>query len=133
MARNMIDYGNVGYIQIDAGRIGGLSSAYEIGRYAEKRDITYVNHTFTTSLALSASLQAFAGLESSRFCEVPVESSLLARDLTMEQLGIDGHGVIQLSEKSGLGVTLNMETVRKYIQPVEIRMGDKMLYSTPNI
>ena len=133
MARNMIDYGNVGYIQIDAGRIGGLSSAYEIARYAEKRDVTYVNHTFTTSLALSASLQAFAGLESSRFCEVPVEPSLLARELTVECLGIDGHGLVQLPGQPGLGVTLNMDTVRKYIQPVEIRMGDEILYSTPDI
>jgi len=133
MARNLIDFGSVGYIQIDAGRIGGLSSAYEIARYAEKQGVTYVNHTFTTSLALSASLQVFAGLEGSGFCEVPVESSSLARELTVESLEIDDNGQIKLPEGFGLGMTLNPKTIRQYLKRVEIRVGNALLYSTPAI
>jgi L-alanine-DL-glutamate epimerase-like enolase superfamily enzyme len=133
MARNLIDFGSVGYIQIDAGRIGGLSSAYEIGRYAEKKSVTYVNHTFTTPLALSASIHAFAGLENSTYCEVPVESSPMAAGLTVEHMGIDDNGLVHLPEQPGLGMTLNRETIRRYLQPVEIRSGDSLLYSTPDI
>ena len=127
MAKNLIDFGEVGYIQIDAGRIGGLSSAYEIARYAEERGTTYVNHTFTTPLALSASLQAFAGLKNSRYCEVPVEPCSLARELTVESLGIDDNGLVQLPEEPGLGMTLNRDTIRRYLKPVEIRSGDSLL------
>ena len=61
MARHMIDYGGVGFIQIDAGRIGGLAPAKRVADYARERGVTYVNHTFTSHLALSASLQPYAG------------------------------------------------------------------------
>ena len=63
MAEHLIDFGGVGYIQIDCGRIGGLSPAKEVADYAVARGVTYINHTFTSNLALSASLQPFAGLK----------------------------------------------------------------------
>ena len=64
-ARNLIDYAGLGFIQIDAGRIGGITTARQVAAYAASRGVTYVNHTFTTSLALSASLQPYADLGSS--------------------------------------------------------------------
>ena len=56
----MIEYAGVGYIQIDAGRVGGITSAQRVFEHAQARGVTFVNHTFTTHLALSASLQARA-------------------------------------------------------------------------
>ncbi len=55
MARHMIDYAGIGYVQIDAGRIGGLSVAKRVADYAHACGVTYVNHTFTSQLALAAS------------------------------------------------------------------------------
>jgi len=133
MARNLIDFGGVGYIQIDAGRIGGISSAYEIARYAEKQGVTYVNHTFTTPLALSASLQPYAGLAAHHLCEYPVEASSLARELTLETLVADAGGQVLPPERPGLGMTPNPATLRKYLRPVEIRVGDQRLHTTPII
>jgi len=133
MARNLIDFGGVGYIQIDAGRIGGISSAHEIARYAEKQGVTYVNHTFTTPLALSASLQPYAGLATHHLCEYPVEASSLARELTLETLATDHNGQVLPPERPGLGMTPNPATLRKYLRPVEIRMGDTILYATPTV
>jgi L-alanine-DL-glutamate epimerase-like enolase superfamily enzyme len=132
-ARNLIDFGGVGYVQIDTGRIGGLSSAYEIARYAETRGVTYVNHTFTTPLALSASLQPYAGLASSQLCEYPVEASQLAAELTVESLTADGDGLVHLPERPGLGMTPNPEAIRQYVRPVEIRVGDTIVYTTPAV
>ncbi len=133
MARNLIDFGGVGYIQIDAGRIGGISSAYDIARYAESAGITYVNHTFTTPLALSASLQPFAGLEHSRLCEYPTESSALAQHLTVEAIRPDADGLIHIGDRPGLGMTPNPATIRNYLRPVEIRVEDELLYTTPTL
>jgi L-alanine-DL-glutamate epimerase-like enolase superfamily enzyme len=130
-ARNLIDFGKVGYIQIDAGRIGGLTSAYEVARYAEHRGVAYVNHTFTTPLALSASLQPYAGIGGAALCEFPVEASAMATALTLEPLTVDGEGLIHLPEQPGLGLTPNLATVREYLQPVEIRVGNELLYHTP--
>jgi L-alanine-DL-glutamate epimerase-like enolase superfamily enzyme len=129
MARNLIDFGGVGYIQIDAGRIGGITSAYEIARYAEAHSATYVNHTFTTPLALSASLQPYAGLAEHHLCEYPTESSALAQHLIVEAIRPDADGLIHIGDRPGLGVTPNPATLRKYLRPVEIRVGEQDRYS----
>lgn len=130
MARNLVDFGGLGYVQIDAGRIGGLTSAYEVARHAEACGVTYVNHTFTTPLALSASLHPFAGLENSRLCEYPTESSALAQSLTAEKILPDAGGDIQIPDRPGLGMTVRLETVRQYLVPVELRAGGRLLYQT---
>jgi L-alanine-DL-glutamate epimerase-like enolase superfamily enzyme len=130
MARNLIDFGGLGYIQIDAGRIGGLTSAYEVARHAEARGTTYVNHTFTTPLALCASLQPFAGLEDSRLCEYPTESSELARALTTEKIAPDANGEIHIPDRPGLGMSVRTETIRQYLVTVEIRVGGRLIHQT---
>ncbi|MEI6072823.1 MAG: mandelate racemase/muconate lactonizing enzyme family protein [Verrucomicrobiae bacterium] len=133
MAKNLIDFGGLGYVQIDAGRIGGLTSAYEVARYAEARGLTYVNHTFTTPLALCASLQPFAGLEDSRLCEYPTESSALAQALTTEKIAPDANGAIQIPDRPGLGMNVCLETIRQYLVPVEIRVGGRLIHQTPGV
>ena len=83
MAQHMIDYAGIGYVQIDAGRIGGITIAKRVYDYAQARGVTFVNHTFTSHLALCASMQAFAGqppLDPDGFvlCEYPTELKPMA-------------------------------------------------------
>ncbi len=78
MAKHTIDYGGVGFIQIDCGRIGGIGPAKQIADYAVGKGVTYVNHTFTTHLALCASIQPFAGLKDHKICEYPVRPQPMA-------------------------------------------------------
>ena len=61
MAKHLIDFGKVGYIQIDCGRIGGIAPAKLVADHAVANGVTYVNHTFTSHLALSASLHHTLG------------------------------------------------------------------------
>ena len=63
-------------------RIGGISPAKRVADYALQRGVTYVNHTFTSHLALSASLQPYAGHPARAICEYPVELKPLAWDIT---------------------------------------------------
>jgi len=132
-ARNLIDFGGVGYVQVDAGRIGGLSTAYEIARYAQQRGVTYVNHTFTTPLALSASLQPFAGLRDSHLCEYPMEASALASSLTTAPMEVDGNGQVCVPDGPGLGLVPDPETLRHYLRRVEMSVDGQVLYSTPEV
>ena len=104
-ARCMLEYGGLGYVQIDAGRIGGISQAKAVADDAGARGVTFVNHTFTTYLALCASIQPYAGMEEHRLCEYPVESSELARGLTRETIGPDQDGQVRLPGGPGIGVT----------------------------
>ncbi|MEA3406514.1 MAG: mandelate racemase/muconate lactonizing enzyme family protein [Chloroflexota bacterium] len=133
MAQRMIDRAGLGYIQIDAGRIGGISQGKRVADYAQARGLTYVNHTFTTHLALSASLQPFAGLENDVICEYPVEPSAMARELTQEKVLADDEGCVHLPETPGLGMTPAPRTLQQYLVDVEIRVDGKVLYRTPEI
>ena len=131
MAQQMIDYAGLGFIQIDAGRIGGISIAKQVADYADTRGVTFVNHTFTSHLALSASLQPMAGIRDAVICEYPVELKDVAYALSHEHLELDGNGQINLPEVPGLGITPNLEGIRKYLMDVEIKVNGEELYRTP--
>jgi len=133
MARHMMEYGGVGFIQIDTGRVGGITPAKQIADEACARGVTYVNHTFTSHLALSASLQPYAGLEKSTFSEYPVEPKQLAIDITQNHLERDANGNIHPPDTPGLGMQINREALTKYLVPLEIRIRGEVLYQTPEL
>jgi L-alanine-DL-glutamate epimerase-like enolase superfamily enzyme len=133
MAEHLMEYGRVGYIQIDCGRIGGLGPAKQVADQAAKRGVTYVNHTFTSNLALSASLQPYAGLANHRICEYPTKLQPLASDLTLNHIAPDANGEIVLPHAPGLGIEINPEAIARYKVDVEIRVKGKRIFSTPSI
>lgn len=131
MAKHLIDYGKVGYIQIDCGRIGGIAPAKKIADYAVSRGVTYVNHTFTSHLALSASMQPFAGLKDHSICEYPAAPKALAVELTANHIERDGAGQIVAPDAPGLGIEIDAQAVRRYAVDAEIRVGGRTLYRSP--
>ncbi|MBN9386714.1 MAG: mandelate racemase/muconate lactonizing enzyme family protein [Chloroflexi bacterium] len=133
MAEQFLDYADLGFIQIDAGRIGGISEAHRVAREAQRRGITYVNHTFTSHLALSASLQPYAWIEDAVICEYPVELSSLAQELSKEHLTLDNNGQVRVPERPGLGITPDFAALQKYLVEVEIKVKGKTLYQTPTL
>jgi L-alanine-DL-glutamate epimerase-like enolase superfamily enzyme len=130
-AKNMIDYAGLGYIQIDTGRIGGITTAKQVADYAEAKGVCFVNHTFTTSLALSASLQPYAGLAGHELCEYPAQPSALAQELTLTRILPDAQGRIHLPEGPGLGLEPDLDAIKKYLVPVEIRVAGKVIFYSP--
>ena len=130
MARHLIDYGRVGFIQIDCGRIGGIGPAKKIADYAAARGVTYVNHTFTSHLALSASLQPYAGLAQHTICEYPFAPKPLAWDLSANHILPDDAGEISLPDAEGLGIEIDKAALQKYLVPVEITVKGRTLYSS---
>jgi len=132
-AAAMLNHAGLKFIQIDTGRIGGITIAKQVADAAFARGVTYVNHTFTSHLALSASLQPYAGLANDLFCEYPVEPKPLALDITHEHLTLNGNGEVCVPEKPGLGLTVNKERLRKYLVDTEIRVRGEIVYQTPVI
>lgn len=128
MARHMMQHGGVGYIQIDCGRIGGISVAKQAADDAVARGVTFVNHTFTSHLALSASLQPFAGLERDVICEYPVEPKILAVEMTANHLPRDANGFVRAPDTPGLGITPDLVAAKKYLVPVEISVRGEILF-----
>jgi len=133
MARHLMDYGHVRFIQIDCGRIGGIGPAFEVARQAQRRGITYVNHTFTTHLALSASLQPFAGIAADRICEYPAAPRELGRLMAANPIQRDVRGEIRAPEAPGLGIDIATAALRPFLVDAEIRVGGKVLYRTPEL
>ena len=131
MAQELVRRGGVRYLQIDAGRIGGITTAYECRQLAEQAGITFVNHTFTSNLALSASLQASAGVERFQIAEYPTEMKSLARELARERILRDSDGMIHVPESPGLGITPDTDALQKYLVQARIEVQGKVLYETP--
>lgn len=129
-AMNMIDYAGLGYVQIDTGRIGGITTAKQVADYAAAKGVRFVNHTFTTHLALSASIQPYAGLEQHEICEYPFEPSELGRDFTATKLTPDAQGYLSLPEAPGLGIEPDLAALRPYLREVEIRVGGKTVFQS---
>ena len=103
------------------------------GRLRAAARVTYVNHTFTSHLALSASLQPYAGHPARSICEYPVELKSLAWEMTHEHITPDANGLITLPEAPGLGMTPDLEAAQRYLLDVEIAVGGKTLYRTPEL
>ena len=128
MARNLLDYGGIGFVQIDCGRIGGIGPAKRVADYAVAKGVTYVNHTFTSHLALSASIQPFAGLAEHRICEYPVSSKPVAMEITRNHLARDSNGQIALPDAPGLGMEVNTEVIRSYGVDVELKVRGETIF-----
>jgi L-alanine-DL-glutamate epimerase-like enolase superfamily enzyme len=131
MAKHLIDYGKVGYVQIDCGRIGGIGPAEIVAQHAAARGVTFVNHTFTSHLALSASIQPYVGLADHRICEYPAAPKQLAVDITTDHLEVDANGEVTLPDAPGLGLNVNTAGLASYLVDAEIRVAGHTLYATP--
>lgn len=132
-ARQLIDHGRIGFVQIDTGRIGGIGAATAVARYAEAHGVQFVNHTFTSHLALAASLVPYAGLTGNLLCEYPVEASPLATGLVANPLLPDADSLIRLTDRPGLGVDLDPAAAAPYLQNLEIVLNGTCLYRTPEL
>jgi L-alanine-DL-glutamate epimerase-like enolase superfamily enzyme len=133
MARNLIDYAGLSFIQIDTGRVGGITTSKRIAEYAQARKVVYVNHTFTSHLALSAALQPYAGIREYHLCEYPVEPQPLAVELTKKHLLPDTNGEIQIPNEPGLGVEPDLKALQQYLVKVNILINGKTVYQTPSM
>ena len=132
-AHAMIDYAGLGFIQIDAGRISGITVAKRVADLAAGKGIIYINHTLTSHLALSASLQSYAGIENNFISEYLIELKSLAREIGREKIFPDTSGYIHVPEKPGLGITVDTQALTKYLVDVEIKVNGKSIYYTPEL
>ncbi len=127
-AKNMIRFGKVKFIQIDAGIAGGILAGKEICDFAEQSEVQYVNHTFTSHLQLSASLQPYANSSKSFFAEFPQQLKSLAWDLTDNHITLDNDGNINIPEEIGHGMKINQKALEQYKVDVDIYINKKKVF-----
>jgi L-alanine-DL-glutamate epimerase-like enolase superfamily enzyme len=129
-AENYIDQGGLSFIQIDAGRIGGVTVARTVAERAAKKGITYVNHTFKSRLSVAAALHVFADVEAFRYLEYPSSGSALSEQLAPGAFDRDESGRVSVTEAPGFGVKINPECLRKFAAPVRIDVSGRTIFSS---
>lgn len=133
MALNLLEFSGIEFVQVDAGRIGGIGPSKLVADAALARGATYVNHTFTSHMALSASLQPYAGLASSRICEYPAEPRQLAVDITSDHLTPGDDGTIRAPDRPGLGVDVDVTRLARYEHDVQLIVDGRTLFASRRI
>lgn len=108
----MLDEGGLDWIQPDPSRCG-ISTMLAVGRGAIARHKRVCNHTFKSGITLAASLHVMAALPGTDVVEFCMADSPLRHDLTHERFDV-ADGFTALSDRPGLGVTVNPDTVAKY-------------------
>ena len=132
MAEDLIVNGGIQFVQIDAGRIGGIMPSFQVRQLAEQHGIQYVNHTFKSHLSLAAALHVFATNPNFDLLEYPAAGSELSQCLVTEPFPVESDGVVRVKELPGLGVRVDTEAIRPYLAPVQIEVGiDTIFAQTP--
>jgi L-alanine-DL-glutamate epimerase-like enolase superfamily enzyme len=131
-ADDLMMNGGIDFVQIDVGRIGGITVADQVCRRARELGVTFVNHTFKSHLQLAASIHVHGGVEQFRYLEYPAGDSPLILGLTAPTgLPVNQKGLVDCPEKPGLGVDVNLDTVRKFQRKVRIEIDGKLLFESP--
>ena len=133
MAFHLMEHGGIGYVQIDAGRVGGISEARHV---VERRRTRWACNTSTTLLRRSSRSQPRSSLLPVRRtigCASTRRSFPLARDLTRTAIAVDADGRVTPPHDVGLGLELDLDAVRPYLLDVEIKVAGRALYRTPEL
>ena len=129
MAEDLIVNGGIQFVQIDAGRIGGIMPSFQVRQLAEQHGIQYVNHTFKSHLSLASSLHVFATNSDFDLLEYPAAGSELSQRLVKNPFQVDPDGMVRVKEVPGLGVRVDTEAIRPYLAPVRIAVGTDTIFA----
>jgi len=114
--QDLIDRGHVDVAQPDVGRVGGLTEAKRVVQFANTRGKLVVPHCWKSGIGIAASAHLAAASPNCPFIEfLPAElsESAIRRELVKDELRMEG-GEIQLPRKTGLGIAISDEALKKY-------------------
>ena len=119
--RSLFENGAIDIAQPDIGSCGGISGARHIINLAQSFGVEVNPHVWGSAIAQAASIQVIASIpytHHSIFARSPIleydqSSHPFRRELLKSPLALDD-GMINVSAKPGLGIDVNMATIKKY-------------------
>jgi len=108
-----LEAGAFDIVQPDVTKVGGISEERHIGWIAEQHGIRFIPHGWNTAVGLAADLQmasAFSHTDLVEFCF----GSPYIDELPNQAWSLDADGMLNIPSTAGLGLTLNMDAVKKY-------------------
>jgi L-alanine-DL-glutamate epimerase-like enolase superfamily enzyme len=110
--RETIRAGALDVVQPDACRAGGLSECVRVGALAAEAGLKVATHTWSDAVALVANAHFVASLPHGLTVEVDQTGNPFIDELLAEPLALQD-GLLQLGDRPGLGVDLNMDVVAR--------------------
>jgi L-alanine-DL-glutamate epimerase-like enolase superfamily enzyme len=100
-------------VQPDVTKVGGISEERRIGWMAQENGVRFIPHGWNTAIGLAADLQLASAFADTDWVEY-IMGSPYVDELTAELWKLDEDGMLTIPSTPGLGITLNMDAVKKY-------------------
>jgi L-alanine-DL-glutamate epimerase-like enolase superfamily enzyme len=100
-------------VQPDVTKVGGISEERRIALIAEDNGVRYIPHGWNTALGLAADLQLASAFPNTNLVEYLTGSPFID-ELVAIPWKLDSEGMLEIPDRPGLGVSINMDAVEKY-------------------
>jgi D-galactarolactone cycloisomerase len=112
--RDLIEARAVDVVQPDVIWTGGITACRRVAALAHAAGLPCIPHVYSTAVSLVANLHLVASLPNSHLLELDQNPNGLRSELLDVPVEPDGDAVVALSDRPGLGVSLDRETLRRY-------------------
>jgi D-galactarolactone cycloisomerase len=118
--RPWLEAGAFDIVQPDVTKVGGISEERQIARMAQDHGIKFVPHGWNTALGVAADLHLASAFPGTDLIEYKTGSAYVD-EIVAGGWTLDAEGMLAIPDKPGLGVTIDVDAVKKYSR------GEKLL------
>ena len=112
--RNLIAQRAVDIVQPDVIWTGGITETRKVAALAQAFHLPVIPHVFSSAVSTIANMHLIAALPNGGLLECDQNPNPLRTELFEEPIEADRNGQVHLSDRPGLGVTLNPATIDRY-------------------
>ncbi|MCG6928955.1 MAG: mandelate racemase/muconate lactonizing enzyme family protein [Desulfofustis sp.] len=115
----MVDFENyirrraVHFVQPDVAWAGGLTESLKIAHLAQAANLPFAPHIHGSAVAVAAAVHLLGAVRNGSMAEMVFPAHTLMTDLVKEPLEVNNDGIIELTEKPGLGMELDPDVLEK--------------------
>ena len=118
--RPWLEAGAFDIVQPDVTKVGGISEERQIARMAQDHGIKFVPHGWNTAIGVAADLHLSSAFPGTDLIEYKTGSAYVD-EIVAGGWTLDAEGMLAIPDKPGLGITLDLDAVKKYSR------GEKLL------
>lgn len=109
----LIESGGVDVVQMDSGRIHGITGCLKVIKLIESANLLFTAHTWSSALSTAASVHLLASSDRGLTMDFKPHESPMQHELVSDPWIQEG-GYVYVRNQPGLGVTVREEIVKKY-------------------
>jgi L-alanine-DL-glutamate epimerase-like enolase superfamily enzyme len=118
--RPWLEAGAFDIVQPDVTKVGGISEERQIARMAQDHGIKFIPHGWNTAVGVAADLHLASAFPGTDLIEYKTGSAYVDEIIT-GGWKLDADGMLAIPDKPGLGITMDVEALKKYSR------GEKLL------